>query len=103
MTTADVNKKVIKQLVVTHDGKTDLSDYLAEQLQLVEEIRQSVRRLYKERQEAERRHTEELDAIAKQLAEVHKRCGHPSRTHHPDPAGGSDSWTECDVCGASVG
>ncbi len=36
-----------------------------------------------------------------QLAVFQKSCAHAKTTFNADPAG-NDSWTECDICGASV-
>lgn len=32
-----------------------------------------------------------------------KQCPHWLTKRHRDPSGGSDSWTECELCGAEIG
>ncbi len=48
------------------------------------------------------RHKEELAAIGRERARIRKSCKHQTTQYHGDPAGGSDSWTECQICGAST-
>lgn len=50
------------------------------------------------------RHEQRMLNLASQARSVRLVCPHPAplRVRHPDPAGGSDSWTECAACGADV-
>lgn len=49
-----------------------------------------------------KRHATEMANIDHEIAEARGRCPHPWTERHPDPAGGSDSWTECRACGATL-
>lgn len=45
------------------------------------------------------RHLEVMDKLHLDLGELQSRCGHDLTTFYPDPSGGNDSFTECDICG----
>jgi hypothetical protein len=55
----------------------------------------------------------EINAVTKRFQEsmtllqlrkevIQKKCGHHLTTTYPDPSGGSDRWTVCDICGAEI-
>lgn len=46
-----------------------------------------------------------VDAIKEvdvKILYTQKRCEHYATIYHPDPSGNSDSYYECDICGATV-
>lgn len=49
-----------------------------------------------------KRHYAKIAKLANELAMIRHACKHPKTTYYPDAAGGSDSWYECDICGADV-
>ena len=47
-------------------------------------------------------HSKALDALRKRTQTLYRRCPHQRGHYHGDPAGGSDSWTECPLCGGEA-
>lgn len=44
-----------------------------------------------------------IETVRKQEKQLQNNCEHDGQTiWHQDPAGGSDSWTECCLCGGYV-
>ena len=48
------------------------------------------------------RHEAEKLRIRTEVKAIQGRCQHTKTTEYRDPAGGSDSSTECDICGKEV-
>ncbi len=48
------------------------------------------------------RHDTETARLGNLIARVQAKCPHPLATYHADPSGGTDSWRECDLCGADA-
>jgi cell fate (sporulation/competence/biofilm development) regulator YmcA (YheA/YmcA/DUF963 family) len=49
-----------------------------------------------------KRYQEAMDLLSLKKSVVQKKCSHRLTTTYPDPAGGSDRWTVCDICGVEV-
>lgn len=47
----------------------------------------------------EDRHRDAMKALGAELKRIREGCSHPEWVYHADPAGGSDSFHECSVCG----
>jgi hypothetical protein len=75
------------------------ADYIAKRMGECELISEAIRALTLKRLNAQQRLVAELRSIDGELEAVYQKCGHPFTKHHGDPSGGSDSWTECLVCG----
>lgn len=50
-----------------------------------------------------REHEANIEKLKKDLVDARGMCRHDFTKYHADPAGGSDSFNECLVCGAEVG
>ncbi len=49
------------------------------------------------------RHERAMKKLNEGLAAFRETCSHNgSTTFHGDPAGGNDSWNECDICGVDI-
>ena len=49
------------------------------------------------------RHAAEwAEKVGDPAARMRSSCPHTARRHYPDPAGGSDGYTSCLLCGAEV-
>jgi hypothetical protein len=51
------------------------------------------------RDEAKREFDARIKKLDEESIEIREACPHYSTTHHPDPSGGSDSYSQCDHCG----
>jgi hypothetical protein len=47
----------------------------------------------------ERQHEQKMKMYERQLKEARAKCPHPAKDYHPDASGGTDSWSECQLCG----
>lgn len=87
--------EIIKKLAV--DGKVDVT--LLEQINA---IQRDLSILHRRGDLEQCRHKDATDALDSELRAIQARCGHWSKTYFPDPAGGSSSFTECDICGVEL-
>jgi hypothetical protein len=56
----------------------------------------------KEIEATKKRYLETMQLLTLKKSVVQKKCGHRLTTSYPDPSGGSDRWTVCDICGAEI-
>lgn len=80
-------------------AEDNLAAHLAAELKAIESIRRDINNAAADRLAEIQRHQREMALIDEGLTEARKRCKHWTRTHHPDPSGGSDSHYTCDICG----
>lgn len=65
----------------------------------VQKVRMRLNIVYANMQDEIARHSEAMKAHRLNEQVVRADCPHWHRVYHGDPAGGSDSYSECDVCG----
>jgi hypothetical protein len=65
----------------------------------IHNIKSSINQITRKQMELEKKHEKEKAELEKDLSEIRKKCKHESITWFGDPAGGSDSFEECNVCG----
>ena len=100
-----MNKKTIIEELVKRYNNTEtsqtesLSSWLASQLELIDNILWGIQSINKKRLEAKRTYHESLLAIDKEEMDIQKKCLHLDSTYHSDPSGGSDSFSQCNICG----
>jgi hypothetical protein len=68
-----------------------------------ENVASEVARIKRQIATAEDDHKSRMQLLAKDLQDARNLCHHDFTKYHADPAGGSDSFNECLVCGAEVG
>ncbi len=66
------------------------------------EIVRAVTEIERKMQEEKNRHNQTMVSLCGVLAELRGKCKHPLSSFYPDPAGGSDSFRECDLCGDTL-
>ena len=55
------------------------------------------------RLEADKIHSDERKKLDEEETKMQRACKHDAGVNfYPDPAGGSDSWCECRICGGDV-
>ena len=93
------SKELLKKLAAYSGNNADkLADLLHEVQRIQTDIESWDSRLRKAVQNFEA----EKAMIEKEKREVQKKCQHWETKYYPDPCRNSDSWTECQICGASV-
>lgn len=78
------------------------AELLSAMKDLVKEIKAEVSAIAKKEHEEAKRHEATVKDLRIRLGLIRKRCPHPTTTYHPDPSGNSDSYYECNLCGAEV-
>jgi hypothetical protein len=86
-----MNDEILEQLI----GKE-----AADKLKPFQAIMNDIRRAKDEIYAAESSHTVLMSRLKAKLSLIRERCSHPATKHYGDPAGGSDSYTECLICGS---
>lgn len=72
------------------------------QLQIVDSVSREVESVRIAMRDATSVYEKEMEAQRCRLKEARMSCMHFSTSYQGDPAGGSDSQTTCDTCGASL-
>ena len=102
----DTEIAVIAKALRTKGVKDDLCDAIAAHVQAVlfytRKRETDVAALATKKAELIKRHQAELADLDGSLNNLRSECGHPVTRFHPDPSGGSDSSTTCDICGAEL-
>ncbi len=79
-----------------------ITDGLGEHISIIIEQEKNITHQVHEVQitrESEKKRREEFDdKIAKIISDIQSKCPHWETSYYGDPAGGSDSFTECDLC-----
>lgn len=94
-------KEVFERLIKEYQGE-DLAGYLTDSIRDINCIRNTLHSISCTRQRLLKEYEEALQELKKDELSIQKHCLHYSTTYFGDPAGGNDSWTQCDICGASV-
>ena len=76
--------------------------YVTKKLQSYEKLAQRRRELQRCREKARADYDAALNGVGASEAALRKECDHPDTHYHADPSGNRDSWSECNICGASV-
>lgn len=84
------------------DKKISLAKYIANELKKVDKIIAALINRDKQIVKLTQKHELELKALQKDYDKIIHSCEHQLTKRHPDPAGGSDSWTECLICGKEL-
>lgn len=77
--------------------------WLADQLSRAQAVRRERAAFLQAIQVAEDDLKERVKAVRADIQKLQAGCPHWTSTYHPDPAGGRDSWYECDFCGKDLG
>jgi hypothetical protein len=76
--------------------------WIEEEWAKAEKVGDAIIALRRRREDEARRHAAAVKEIEAAVADCQRVCVHDHTTFHGDPAGGSDSHTTCDLCGAIV-
>lgn len=79
-----------------------VGDQIDRELTKYENLAREIRKIKQRRADADIAHENAVASLGANIRSLQGQCDHPSTTYHGDPAGGSDSFMECDVCGAEV-
>lgn len=77
-------------------------DNFQERLERVDRTRSMLAQVKADRNAAERLHRLVLELLDQKVIEIQFNCSHEVTKHCSDPAGGSGSFTVCEICGATL-
>jgi hypothetical protein len=93
-----MTKEIIAKYIAEYAG-TDLASDLYAFLHQVNGIKQERYRLDQERRRLEEDYVTAKNSWKIKLNTLQSRCPHPETVFHDDPAGGNDSYYQCQYCG----
>lgn len=93
-----MKKQTIERLIRAYQGD-DLAGYLAAELERERQLRSELDRLKIAEHDLWQQHNKARLELNAECVTLQKSCPHHETTYYPDPAGGSDSDTICDLCG----
>jgi predicted aconitase len=97
--TGSVKPSTIKAIMAAKPPGADAADWIAGELKRLQSVRERNSRINTKRQDAREVYETSMILIDGEMEEIRRGCPHYSTTHHPDPAGGGDSFRVCDHCG----
>jgi hypothetical protein len=92
--------KLLKGVVSDVDQHDAVVGHLARALGHVEDIDHKARVAREKLRRELARHDDAKRAIESEIKQLQDKCGHPQSIYCGDPAGGSDSFHSCNICGA---
>lgn len=87
---------------IIRDFKGDISDlglHIYNEIELEKKLRGERTRIQNELIKAQNIYDEAKRKNQSALRDLYEKCPHHETSWHGDPAGGSDSYTSCDLCG----
>lgn len=94
---AEVLKRIIDKFLIDHEPSA-LSEYIVSILTEEKELLRAVQRLRQLQSEEDSRRQEYNKQASEEWQKIQERCPHWEFTYHSDPAGGNDSFHECNIC-----
>ncbi len=101
-------KEILQKIIMGHLSESDnlypiqVCDKIIEDILSVRLIRRDINDNEICREESEQKYKVESEQYVAIKKGVQNRCKHWKTTYFPDAAGGSDSFTECDICGKQL-
>ena len=87
---------------IDNNGQDGLAEYVTSTLYQENEIKQKIAKLQKRKQEEQNIYHKTIKAIDIEIGTLQIECPHWETQFYNDPAGGSDSHTECLICGKEL-
>lgn len=94
--------KLVAELIQRVPEGENAAIWVAEQLKNAEFVANRIRAIRNQMQEVKSSSEQQLEKLVVEVGKVGRTCRHQSTTFHRDAAGGSGSWTECDICGIAL-
>jgi hypothetical protein len=94
-------KNLIAGILKNHGCKDDVNT-VAQTVVDALSITDNVKIINLQIREEDIRHEAAMKVLKEKLKDIRSKCGHWSRTYHPDPSGNNDSYYSCDTCGKEI-
>ena len=95
----DLTKKIIDKIIRACPSDHDLANWIVEQIQVLQRIRKLKRDLKQEEVRIKEDFVGAMRSIEKSRESFQEECPHYHDEYFGDPAGGSDSFYRCELCG----
>lgn len=95
-------EKILKKAHEEWDGTGNLVTFQMGKVGAIRNIQERMHNIVRKNHDAHEQYRTIVTELDKERKQVQAECDHPVTTYHPDAAGGSDSWRQCDICGAEV-
>jgi hypothetical protein len=93
------DRRVVKALLDGIYHRDEVVSLLPERIEEIAQRQRVIRNKFKFLDELKKNYEERAAAVNKEIAAIRNECGHLVSEYHADPAGGSDSFTTCLLCG----
>ena len=87
---------------IDQNGQDGLAEYITSVLYRENEVKQKIGKLLKERKKEQEIYEKIIQAIDLNIGTTQIECPHWEFSFHGDPAGGSDSYNKCLICGKEL-
>jgi hypothetical protein len=75
---------------------------IIEKVKKVNSIQREINILNQSKREEKEKYMKAIGRIDFLIEQQRERCSHELTSYYGDPAGGSDSFTTCDICGKEI-
>jgi hypothetical protein len=92
------SKKVITAILKECPEGERAADFVTDQLQELDRIKDGLEWLYREQEKIENEYKEAVKALDARKQKFQIQCPHYETSYQSDPAGGRDSCNVCELC-----
>lgn len=101
------SKELFQKLIIKSKYSSDeycvkFAEFLANEFSKIQAIEQRLLNNKKERQILDKDYGDKSKKNNDEKRKIQNECEHLLTIHYNDPSGGSDSWDECEICGAKL-
>ena len=93
----DVSEGIISKIIERSGASAQA---ISTHLLNLQSIEDAIRNLHRTMREEDQRYKKSIKDLEMEIEATRKRCPHFETKYHGDAAGGSDSYTTCNLCGA---
>ena len=94
-----VTAELMRAVLARCSSNPPLDVSLSAELERLDQVAALVQRLERLERELRQAHLTRLKEVHEKLEAAREQCWHPVSAYHGDPAGGSDAYHVCDICG----
>lgn len=93
-----ISDKVFRAIIESCPDNKDLAKHLSEEFARIEHIGWQIAQIYKDIRKIEESAQAQIQCCKKEIADIQEKCPHYHWKFNPDAAGGSDSYSVCEIC-----
>jgi LPS O-antigen subunit length determinant protein (WzzB/FepE family) len=97
-----MTKELIEKLLNNQPQGQDIPTYLAQEFKRIQEVKRIIRNAQEDKIKLKEEFDQDIRTINEAVKIAQSLCKHEEKSFNPDPAGGRDSYYECDICGKTL-